>query len=73
MTLLSRLADFFKVSMRGDPRIDIKEFRRTFGPDVCPICSFHRYGRQHGLEDSPAPNPHANCPEVVSRESSDAG
>lgn len=78
MTLLSRLADFFKESMRGDPRIDIREFQRLFGIEICPICSFHRYGMREGLEECPAPNPHVNCPEQgwgrfpVSEESSDA-
>lgn len=40
------------------------EFVRLF-PGRCPVCSYHRYGDNHGFK-GPPPGPHA-CPERLAR------
>ena len=55
---------WFKNLMRKQAQRDIEKFRKAFGPERCPVCSYHRYGYQHGFEDSPEPPAHMDCPEA---------
>lgn len=48
-SFVARLRDWFRRLLRRD-RWDkrvVRDFARTF-PGRCPICSYHRFGLQHG-------------------------
>lgn len=49
---------------RGVAERSISDFMKVF-PDRCPICAYHRFGLQMGLEANDAPLPPHHCIEAL--------
>ena len=45
-----------------EARKDMETFQRLF-PGRCPVCAYHRWGRDAGYESRETPEPHV-CPEA---------
>ena len=62
MSVAAGVAIGVKAWLDASARKMIEDFERAF-PGKCPICSYHRFGWQHGFERDPEPPPHI-CPEA---------
>jgi len=48
--------------IQRDTRRELADFLQRF-PARCPVCAFWRWGRQYGVDYTPAPPLHQRCPE----------